>query len=1272
MSSTTSPGPLSSPGPSNGQLVRSDPNYAAFNPREYFLDALPLRVAGKTSRSAGEGDEVAAERRKGPLELRCERIRDEAVEWFNSLNHNGIQRDRAYSLVKEPLPSATGGNILDAVRLRQALYAISVQYINALNAPPPPPLPDGKKYPRRLNNAPLVLRHPDAPVAKRAHFEEYPAAQNNLFTVLESFLEGCLTMGDSAFLKSPRGLSSAAEAAAHVSDALCKAAGKMLGLNNVLMVAALLGTDLTYDRQGSPVVPEFMKNRHWGRNIAPSRTDIFRAIILCACYSPISLLVDRPLQWEPLPLHPLVDTFATHGRKIPFDWDDEEAAGCEALHNFFYKHVIGGLIDMVHTERTSTFTPTKIKGWAAPILKALREELSPLFLGPDDPAVPKSQIEPVDWPDREVKEEARLIEEAQKRGLKRKAIDTATSGDEGRPTKRPTIEPVISEPRTPESTTSALTSLDLGPVVHMLPTPTRPTPDTQNGGNEDQHNPPGPDESEQLPGNKPSGERTEDESEDHTDAELEENNGMGGDDQGPAEKKAGEEEETADEEQQTADEEEQAAEEKRKAAEKKKAEKEKKAEEARRKAQRAKERRELKKKEKEQLEQMLAAAKGMDIGEYRKKRSADRRAALLKAKEEREQMNELEEEEDGEDEDTPTDFPVTEVLKPQNGSLPDAQAASEILDLLRAEKASSNDLIEAFTTPPLYKTILPKVDIYGAGPLDIEDLIEEYVASQKLADGSWDRLSAGEGTTVFNKDSTQPNHVITHPIRAGVSNATVSDHLKAFTRDSIVITAPSDLSKPKIVPVGTIRALWVSGEWMREAKEGQILNYFSTYNIIIVKGAIPEKACLALDEDGIRQDPKRDVTVVRRAQLQCDLTPSFEAFINVIGGHEYIDLSLSDLVQLRLGTEPYPPVISLLSYPRGQVLHHIINDTDLDAPEIEEWIPNLSTFAHCIEAWDALGHIPNITTDIDPPTAISAWEMYQLKGSYSPPHMDFGGTCTSVLMLAGKKVWFHFDSDAAIAQLHPKMSATAPFPDTEGLGVVLEAGDAMFMAPHFHAVVSTEHCIVKGSNFYCMVQMEATLRARIIQHHLGPKVTNVNQPRAYMKLFALMIRLARCLKAREEMRDRKWHGWAKRPTEFMTGPLSSIWGTLEDVFSLVYMILYQHKLWYGPESKEDVASREDQTHSDAFGQLYRAAFGAAEDVLAWLWRDTDGFLRWGVKKLSDVLEIPSRIAKTAEDHNNGAESGDEDDSGDDSEGDADGDAWPLLAFTKVEPAEISL
>ncbi|KZT44657.1 hypothetical protein CALCODRAFT_513668, partial [Calocera cornea HHB12733] len=286
---------------------------------------------------------------------------------------------------------------------------------------------------------------------------------------------------------------------------------------------------------------------------------------------------------------------------------------------------------------------------------------------------------------------------------------------------------------------------------------------------------------------------------------------------------------------------------------------------------------------------------------------------------------------------------------------------------------------------------------------------------------------------------------------------------------------PTVTNKPSI--------LYVTAAWMRTAKIGAVMDLFAKHGAIVIRGALPNEACLSYNKDALRQDPFRDGAVIRRAQLQCDVPDAFNPFLERHGTTAtYIDLSLDDLLELRDATQPYPPVISLLSYPRGHIIRHVGNralQSEESDNDVNEYIPFLRQ-VHDIndaQAWDALGHLPRATEDLDPPSAISAWEMWQLRGSYHPPHMDFGGTCTGVLMLSGEKVWMHFDSTHASAQLHLNMAAQEPFPNTLGVGVLLRAGDAMFTAPRLHSVISTKDCIVKGSNFYSMVQMRETLRA---------------------------------------------------------------------------------------------------------------------------------------------------------------------------------------------------
>ncbi|KZT44656.1 hypothetical protein CALCODRAFT_489206, partial [Calocera cornea HHB12733] len=288
--------PRTTPDPSSGGVVaRNDPALAAFNPLKYFLDDLSLPEEGRLG-SAGEG----------LMAQRCAALRDEAVEFFKEVGKNGTWRSRAYSLVEAPIPPPTGGHVLDAIRLRQALYGAACKYRAAMVAPELVPRHDGQKYPRRLKNSELVLRHPDVTPATRAHYKRYPELTNNFFDVVENFLAGCINMGKTEQLSSPKG-KPMAEAAAHMSNALCNTAGNMSSLGNILMVCSLLSTSLEYDSHGGPLVPIFMQKNTWGRKKPPTRTDIFRPIFLAACYSPIALLVDFPLQWEPLPLHPLID-----------------------------------------------------------------------------------------------------------------------------------------------------------------------------------------------------------------------------------------------------------------------------------------------------------------------------------------------------------------------------------------------------------------------------------------------------------------------------------------------------------------------------------------------------------------------------------------------------------------------------------------------------------------------------------------------------------------------------------------------------------------------------------------------------------------------------------------------------------------------------------------------------------------------------------------------------------------------------------------------------
>ncbi|KZT44664.1 hypothetical protein CALCODRAFT_489198, partial [Calocera cornea HHB12733] len=286
-------------------------------------------------------------------------------------------------------------------------------YRAALVAPKLAPRPDNQKYPRRLKNSELVLRHPDVTPAARAHYKRYPELTNDFFNVVEDFLDGCAHLGNNQQLASPKGTSSTAEAAAHVANVLCKAAGKMLALNNVLMVASLLGTTLEYDSYGAPLVPAFMQENTWGRKKPPTRTDIFRPIFLAACYSPIALLVDLALQWEPLPLHSSIDTWARQGHQIPYDPNDEEAAGAQAITDFVWREIIGGLGDLRSPANGQALTGSKIETWAKGKLKLLAE-LRGLFFDKDDLTVPESQLIAVDWPDRAEREHRRLtMEEAQ-------------------------------------------------------------------------------------------------------------------------------------------------------------------------------------------------------------------------------------------------------------------------------------------------------------------------------------------------------------------------------------------------------------------------------------------------------------------------------------------------------------------------------------------------------------------------------------------------------------------------------------------------------------------------------------------------------------------------------------------------------------------------------------------------------------------------------------------------------------------------------------------
>ncbi|KZO90115.1 hypothetical protein CALVIDRAFT_531640 [Calocera viscosa TUFC12733] len=944
--------------PSSADIARgivscSRPGYADFDPTATFLESLPLPALGRT----GEAE--------GALGKRCAEIREDSRAFFGAVAAKSPWRQAAFNLSQAPIPPRATQDVVDAICIRQVLFSAAVRYTKACTRPALTPLPDSKKYPRRLNNALTVLCHPES-TNNRSKAPQYVEKVNDAWGTVERFLDSCSKLGgkdDDINSKVVPGTTLAASAL-DLSEALCKTAGSMFALSNILLVVSWLNTDLTFDpASGAPLVPDFMKDRLWGRKNPPTRADMFRPLVVASCYSALGLFVDFGIHWDVLGLHPMVSAFTQIGSIIPYSAEDCETAGVDAINDFVWREVIGGIAN-----QTGALTRSKIQNVAKKALASFRA-MKDLFVPPEDMTVLPMQQMAIDWPVRE---------QQRQDGSRDSSVEELSS----------LVDPsaALSVYQTLRSPQEVLLSQ---PDSMASKHPSPPTPSAS-----DDEEPP---RKKCNTSQSPAEPFATMEPEGMTDMDLDES----------ALNQSEGRQSTVPQVEPTR---------------------------ITRQEQRRREGRDIQQKNGPGnlgTQESGAAEKGKSAKRKNKKKSK-------KQAEKSSRVSSL----------------STAVWKP----LPTVKQAKAFLEVWRSQ-TSTDEAKKAVLERDLQ--IFNHVPIKGGE----DGLYGKVMDVPKMAED----LKAG-----MKKN--------THWY-VGVSTT----HLKEYEQH---VTIMPSLAEGESGPIFNARKsiAVVTGEWMKSASIGAVLDLFADHGAILIKKAIPDTALLQFNKEAIRQDPLCDGSVPRRAQLQSDVPASFGPHLYDTGGMVYMDLSLDQLMDLREAADKAHPILSLLSYPRGHVTRHTRVDHDDD---VDEWIPHLSCFAHCIEAWDALGRLPGIHEDIDPPTAFSAWEMWQTAGTYHPPHWDFAGSCTGLLVLCGSKVWMLFEETEAMAVIYPEMTADEPYEDTSGTAPVVEAGDALFFAPHPHAVLSEMDCIVKGSNFFCMVQMTATLMARLVQHYAGDKVTNL-------------------------------------------------------------------------------------------------------------------------------------------------------------------------------------